>query len=833
MRQLEHALGLLADRAEPIPIEILVWRLEVELAAEGVAAQTAVNAEALGSKYLSDLDGFGPTRSRWRGPLLAAAAAAAVIVLIAGVAWLLGRGGTEVVDEPMPATTTTPSSVPDVMQPVSANAVPESSAPAPIDVTTGVGVSDGFLWVATEAGIVRWDLADRTSEVFTATDGLPVAEGGLGQITVAPDGTVWAFSWTQDVVIFDGTRWTEPDGYDQIDIVNPRCVFGEECRNPITAMAVGLDGRLSLAVGTETLLQFDGSNWSVLPVSDAEIHGDGAYAWAADIAVAPDGTLWIASWEELLRHDGTTWERFTEADGLPSGAINSVAAAPNGDIWVATTDDSEGGTAGGVGRFDGASWTIFDTGDGLYDNAATALEAGPDGTVWATHSADHGPVTGGGLATGGISRFDDTAWSSTAIADVGVWFGRGGAAMDDTGTLWISSRWGVVGFDGTESVVLRVGESERPKADVPHTIIEGGTNVLAATVAKATAPNAMCPAGSDPNQPGALGQARPSVGPGPSLPAAMDTHSGRIVAVAEASGGIETWTFDVCTNTWTLMQPSGWSPPAGVRNLVYDADSDVVVSIGQAVGAYDVDANRWTQRHPTPSSSNWFRHDAVYDPVSGLIVVRLLESSEMWAYDVDGDTWTKIRQGAMSPPGDSAISPSAGPSFSHQHFAYEQAADRIVLYAGDNSSGPGVWDGAGTEMTWTYDLRTGEWTIEDTVTPELSIGWFSSGSMVYDEVTRRTIIPADGVVAGYDAKMHEWEILWESPSEGPAYGAGTGVHHRIGAAAVYDPINNRMIVIGGTARMLDEEPFWVPMDDVWAYDAGTASWSELLAPSSP
>ena len=763
--------------------------------------------------------------------IVAVGAAISVFVLIGGFAWLIGGVGSEVVDEPMPVTTTTPPSLPDDMQPVAINALPESSAPAPIDVTSGVAVADGTLWAATEAGIVRWDLEDRTSDVFTSTDGVPVAEGGLGQVAVAPDGTVWAYTWTQDVIMFDGTRWIEPDGYDQVDIVNPRCVADEACLNPITAMAIGRDGLLSLAVGPETLLQFDGADWTVLPVSDIETHGDSASAWAADIAVASDGTLWIASWEELLRYNGTSWDRFTAADGLPSGAISSVAVAPNGDVWVGATDSFEGESADGVARFDGDAWTAFDASDGLYANSVSAVDVGPDGTVWAVHSATGAPATSRERATGGISRFDGATWSTTAIADVGVGFGRGGAGIDDSGTLWISSRWGVVGFDGVEAFVLRVDGNARPEVDVPHTVIEGGTDILATTIAKPVEPAATCPAGSSPDSAGPLDQARRPRGSAPWLRAAMDLQSGRIVAVADASGEAETWTFDVCTNTWSLMKPTGRSPSTGVRTLVYDTDSDVVVSIGQSVAAYDVETDTWTQRGAAPSSNDSFRGDAVYDPVSGLIVVRLLESSEMWAFDVDDDTWTQIRQGAMSPPGDPAM--STGPSFSHQHFAYDAATDRIVLYLSDGRHGPGVWDGAGTEMTWTYDLRAGEWTVEDTVTPELTTGYFSLGSMAYDDAARRTVITGDGVVAAYDAALHDWEIVWQSPAESNAYGRGTGVHHRIGAAVVYDPINDRIVVMGGQARMLDENPFWVQMDDVWAFDVGTGTWTELLPSSSP
>ena len=274
--------------------------------------------------------------------------------------------------------------------------------------------------------------------------------------------------------------------------------YGEDCRSPITAIAVGPDGLLSVAVGPMTLLQYDGDKWSVHRVSQLKRTASAPHGWANDMAVAEDGTLWAATGEELLSFDGETWEHFTTGDGLPAGLIDAVASAPNGDVWVATGGNLEGDRAGGVARFDGDSWTVFDVEDGLYDNAVLALAVGSDGTVWAVH----GPTVDTGFAearaAGGVSRFDGTAWSATTIPDVGLGFGWGGAAVDDTGTLWITSRWGVVGFDGTEITVLRVPEGTRPVLEVPHVVIEGGEDILATTVAKPARPIATCPTGSNP-----------------------------------------------------------------------------------------------------------------------------------------------------------------------------------------------------------------------------------------------------------------------------------------------------------------------------------------------
>ncbi len=442
--------------------------------------------------------------------------------------------------------------------------------------------------------------------------------------------------------------------------------------------------------------------------------------------------------------------------------------------------------------------------------------------------------------TGGLSRFDSGIWSSTAIADVGVGFGWGGAAVDDSGTLWVSSRWGVVGFDGVEAVVLRVDENARPAIDVPQVVVEGGEDILATTVAKAVAPIATCPAGSDPDRPGPVDQARPPLG-SYFLLSAFDRQSGRVVAVARSTGGVETWTFDVCANTWMLMSQPDFhrtaNPDEPRSILVYDADSDLVVAIGAVnqrirrrhrhVGAI---RRRAVQQRSIREPA------AVYDPVSGLIVVRDIVSSEMWAYDVDTDTWTSIRQGPISPPGPGGVFDDSGSGDRYdQLHAYDASTDRLVLYLTDNRSGFGGWDGAGTEMTWTYDLRAGEWTVEDVATPELHVGGYYvlSGRPPTTRRLGEPSLPAMVWSAPTTRAMHEWEILWEGSSEPNAYESGTGPHHGLMIKSMYDPTNDRIVVIGGYARMLEEEPFWVDMDDVWALDTATGTWAELLAPSNP
>jgi hypothetical protein len=415
----------------------------------------------------SQEQGSSVARRRRRPSWAAAFAAGFIVVLFVGISMVLLANEGDPLDAVAPVTTTTPTTVPDAtmtsvpdMAPFVTISADQVNYPLPDDEAHGIAIADGRLWATTEGGIIRWDLEERRGVQFTSDDGLPFDDGFSGKVAAAPDGTIWVVTWNQGLAMFDGTEWSEPAGYDQVDIVNPRCTRDEECLNPVTAMAVAPDGLLSLAVGEETLLQFDGVDWRVLLVNPDETHGGSA--WATDMAVASDGTLWVASGEDLLAYDGEAWVRFTAADGLPSGAVSSVAVAPNGDVWVGTTDLFEMDPSGGVARFDGESWTVFDEADGLYGNDVTALTVGPDGTVWAAHASTDGASGARDLAAGGVSRFDGTAWSSTTIVSAEMGFGWGGAAVDDTGTLWVTSRFGAIGFDGAEATVLRLPNGTRP-----------------------------------------------------------------------------------------------------------------------------------------------------------------------------------------------------------------------------------------------------------------------------------------------------------------------------------------------------------------------------------
>ena len=326
-----------------------------------------------------------------------------------------------------------------------------------------------------------------------------------------------------------------------------------------------------------------------------------------------------------------------------------------------------------------------------------------------------------------------------------------------------------------------------------------------------------CPPGSTPDKPGPVGQAAP-LG---YLKVAFDRDSARIVALVGrfdgGSGSSETWTFDVCTNRWARARPD--REPAVVASremqLVHDGDSDLTIAIGSDghPWVYDLEANSWTAKRDWISRGDYpatasFR--LAFDPVSGLVFAQVISAGDspappqdLWTYDVETDTWDRVRQAGDVPPGTSG---------DHLLLTYDASVDRIVAV------------GAGMHrFSRLLDPRTGVWTT-GLGGPAFNTGyWASGGEIAYDEARLRTVVFSDGLVGAYDATADRWETLYGS-STFPE----TGPQNRLLPELVYDPVNERLVVAGGEYRTADG---LVLADDVWAFDPAPRTWTQLVAPS--
>jgi ligand-binding sensor domain-containing protein len=95
-----------------------------------------------------------------------------------------------------------------------------------------------------------------------------------------------------------------------------------------------------------------------------------------DVAVDPDGTIWLATGAGVASFNGTAFTVYTAASnpGLANDDVYAIAVMSNGDVWA--------GTDFGASRLSAGAWTTFTTADGLGDNEVKNIKQAPNGDIW-------------------------------------------------------------------------------------------------------------------------------------------------------------------------------------------------------------------------------------------------------------------------------------------------------------------------------------------------------------------------------------------------------------------------------------------------------------------
>lgn len=152
-----------------------------------------------------------------------------------------------------------------------------------------------------------------------------------------------------------------------------------ELEGGVGDLVVSADGTVYLSVGEDLLLVFDGYEGDSYSVPLPTGLNKREPPWSGSLAVGDDGVVWAATnyyRGGVLSFDGAGFTRYTTEGGLPGHTAVRVTAGADGTIWVAT--------AAGVAAFDGTTWTTYTMADGLLSNDAV-IATGLDGTVWAVH----------------------------------------------------------------------------------------------------------------------------------------------------------------------------------------------------------------------------------------------------------------------------------------------------------------------------------------------------------------------------------------------------------------------------------------------------------------
>ncbi len=304
---------------------------------------------------------------------------------------------------------------------------------------------DGYLWVGTQEGLVRFDGSQFTLFDRRSTPGITASS--VLALHVDPDGTLWIGTNGGGLLRMTGT---------QFHPVGP-----EEGMTGRKVQSLARDGRGTLWVGTEDegLFRSDGPRFRRVPV------GDGATPFAAQaLCVDRAGVVWAGTTRGgIVRMEEGGPRRFTTAEGLPNDAVFALAPHPGGGVWVGTAG---GGLARIVdGRVSTADLPRLPTGQ------ISALLADREGSLWV------------GTWGRGLCRVTDRdfACRSTTSGDFPsdhVW----SLQQDHEGDVWIGT-WTEGLLRLRQGVVVNIGRREGLAGENVRAVAEDASGTIWATVA--------------------------------------------------------------------------------------------------------------------------------------------------------------------------------------------------------------------------------------------------------------------------------------------------------------------------------------------------------------
>ena len=249
--------------------------------------------------------------------------------------------------------------------------------------------------------VIGW-LTDDTFEyevvrIYGREDGLA---GGVGRLTVGPDGTAYAMVQGQVVKLAPGAdRWEGAfsgeslfermhvrdlavDSTGRLYAITNNGIMYAEGDTMLTDYTGQWFGQGAEALGQGMfaggwdvpLIRFDGEAWS-----EYDLAGEDEQMGPEHRVVSVGGSpeyLWLGTWGKgLFRFDGKRWERYTSRDKLGDNHCDRLIAAPGGKLLV-TYDIA------GVDWYDGRRWRYYTEQNGLLDPAVWSMAIDGQGRPW-------------------------------------------------------------------------------------------------------------------------------------------------------------------------------------------------------------------------------------------------------------------------------------------------------------------------------------------------------------------------------------------------------------------------------------------------------------------
>ena len=262
---------------------------------------------------------------------------------------------------------------------------------------------DGFLWLGTQEGLVRFDGVRFTA--FNKQNTIAIKHNDIRRLCAARDGGLWIATQKGLIRFKDGafTAFTTKDGLSS---------------DAVSSIFEDHTGTLWIGTVAGELNRFNDGKFTGFP-NRKEKAGSGVSAICED----QDGSIWVGTRQNGLRRfkDGV-FASVTTKEGLPSDGVSSLYESSDGTLWV--------GTTGGLTRLKDGKFVVYTTADGLSDNQVVRIVGGVDGGLWI------------GTASAGLNRFQDGKFTTYTTKE-GLTGNVVMALLEDReGSLWVGLVFG-------------------------------------------------------------------------------------------------------------------------------------------------------------------------------------------------------------------------------------------------------------------------------------------------------------------------------------------------------------------------------------------------------
>jgi signal transduction histidine kinase/ligand-binding sensor domain-containing protein/CheY-like chemotaxis protein/HPt (histidine-containing phosphotransfer) domain-containing protein len=274
---------------------------------------------------------------------------------------------------------------------------PENGLPAKA-ITAITQARDGYLWLGTLAGLVRFD--GQRFVIYDKQTTPAIRDNNVLALCETRDGSLWLGTDGGGLVRKRGevfTQYTSAHGLKD---------------DRIRALVEDTQG--ALWIGSESgLTQFAGEKFTRL-----DLQNNGRRLGVNVLLAATDGSLWIGTeGGGVANFRNNAFKFLTTKDGLANDRVLALREALDGSLWVATD--------GGVSVWRENVFKTYTRKDGLPTNTVWALHEARDGGMWLG-------TDGGGLVFASQGTLTPLSRNATDVVLA--------LSEDNNGSLWIGTQ---------------------------------------------------------------------------------------------------------------------------------------------------------------------------------------------------------------------------------------------------------------------------------------------------------------------------------------------------------------------------------------------------------